>query len=259
MAGFEVTPEVLSSPSPVSVMLSAWFLPVWVNMAAGQDDTLLLACLACVAFLLRRGHGVSAGLVLSLCAIKFQLFLLLPLFVFAHRLWRTAAGFCLGGAVLVLISFAAAGPRWPVDYFRILKFADSIDPIGKMPNLYGLLHGAPWGPFWISILSAAVGIAVWFTIRRSAVYYGLSITVLGSLLISLHGYLYDCLFMLPVLLILPEKIGLNRVMFVYIGLTIGMVALPLPKLHIIGQGTILVFFGYAVIQTVRKERVIGAY
>jgi hypothetical protein len=248
----------LWSPTPGSVILCAWFLPAWFNMAAGQDDALLLACIAGAALLLRRGHGFSAGLVFSLCAAKFQLFLLLPLFMLAHRLWRTALGFGLGALVLVLISFAAAGTHWPAEYLNLLQFANRIDPIGKMPNLYGLFQGVRWAAVWITALSVAIIVGVWLVIRRSSMYYGVAVTVLGSLLISLHAYLYDCVFLLPVLLVLAKEIGLNKVMPIYIGLTIGMVTLPLPKLHIIGQLTLLVFLGGLIIWTLRRERLMVA-
>jgi hypothetical protein len=241
-------------PNRISVILCAWFLPVWVNMAAGQDDTLMLACIAAGFFLLRRGWGLQSGLVLSLCAIKFQLFFLLPLFLVAHRLWRTMLGFGLGAVALLLISFAAAGPHWPVEYLSILQLADRIDPIGKMPNLYGLFHGVPGAPVCIAVFSAVILVAVWRVIRRSSLDYGLALTILGSVLISMHAYLYDCMLLLPLFLVLTRELGFHKVMPIYIGLTLGIATLPLPKLHLIGQFTLLAFFCWAAIGALRAKQ-----
>ena len=101
----------LWSPSALSAVMCCWFFPIWINFAVGQDMPLILLALAVGASLLRRNAVLAAGLVLSLCAAKLQLFVLLPLLIPAHRLWRLGLGLAAGGAILLAVSRAAAGSR----------------------------------------------------------------------------------------------------------------------------------------------------
>ena len=55
------------------------------------------------------GLGFGAGFVLSLSAIKFHLFLLLPLLVITQGKQRVLAGLTVGAAALEALSFIAAG------------------------------------------------------------------------------------------------------------------------------------------------------
>ena len=88
-----------------------WFLPVATSFNVGQDVAFVLAAATGAYLLLRTGRPFLAGVLFGLCAIKFHLFLLLPLLIFHRRLWRTALGGLSVLAVFLAISFAAYGPR----------------------------------------------------------------------------------------------------------------------------------------------------
>jgi Glycosyltransferase family 87 len=161
-----------------------------------QDLPLILLWLA-LALRLREKHPFLAGLALALCAAKFHVFVFLPLLVWRHRLWR---GFVAGAAALVALSFAA-GWDWPRQYWAVLAHAPVHPRTAIMPNLHGLLAGAPHGAAWEALASAAIAGAVWMVVRRTDFAWGLAAVLTGGLLVSYHAYLQDCAVLLPALLI----------------------------------------------------------
>jgi hypothetical protein len=74
-------------------------LPPFVCLFNGQDDLVLLLWIAIAARLLRSGRSVAAGMVLALCASKFQLFGLVPMVILAQRRWRMAGGVAFTGCI----------------------------------------------------------------------------------------------------------------------------------------------------------------
>ena len=78
------------------------FMPLLIALVLGQDVPILLAVFADVVWLLRKNRLFLAGLLMALCAVKFHLFLLLPLVIVAKRLWRFAGGLAVGGAALAV-------------------------------------------------------------------------------------------------------------------------------------------------------------
>ena len=92
-----------------AVLACCWSLPLILAIAHGQDLTFLLLLLA-VSLRIYRTRPFVAGFVLSLCAIKFHLFLLLPLLIIGQKRWRMLGGLAAGGAALM--RFRLLLPVW---------------------------------------------------------------------------------------------------------------------------------------------------
>ncbi len=106
-------------PRRKTLVFTWWSVPVFWSFANAQDLPLVLLWIAVTLRLHQKGHPVAAGAVLSVCATKAHLFLLLPLLIANRECRRLLAGLALGGAVLMLVSVAVAGPRWMIEFFNI--------------------------------------------------------------------------------------------------------------------------------------------
>ncbi len=148
-----------------------------------------------------------AGLIFSLCAIKFNLFVLLPVLFLGKREWRLAAGFSIGTILLLAVSFIAAGPGWVQSYVALI-LDPAVDPNSPlMPNLHSLVAHIPGREFVEFFLSLAVIVLVWCIARRARFDVALAATLLGSILLTPHGYLQDCAILAGSLFTLFETSG----------------------------------------------------
>ena len=189
-----------------AAMLTFVSLPLSASLMNGQDVALLLPAIAASLVLEKRRKSVWAGAVLSLCSIKFHLFLLIPVLLLASKRRDIAAGFGIGAVCQLALSFAAAGLTWPLDYFSILMM-DSINPeIETMPNLHGLVSGLP-GATWIEFVGIVAIVAVsWVIFRKFTFDVGLSVALVGGLLTSYHAYMADAVILLPAFLVLHRHL-----------------------------------------------------
>jgi hypothetical protein len=185
-----------------TLLFTVLSVPVVASLAAGQDSIFLLLFLALAFCWREKKKDFAAGMVLSLCAIKFHLFVLLPLLFWRQRLGRMAAGFVSGAAALLALTFVVEGWRWPLDYFRVLTDSRVHPGADSMPNLHGLFAGLPHGPYLEACAATAVVVAAWITLRDASFPSGLALTLLGGLLLSFHSYLMDAAILLPALLII---------------------------------------------------------
>lgn len=177
-------------------------LPFIGSFVSGQDSPLLLLFLALAWRWFEAGRGTPAGLVLSLCAIKFHLFLTLPIWLLSRTGRPLLKGFAAGTAALVLISFAAGGWSWPAEYLTQLQSSEISPAETQMPNLRGLFIGLPGVLYLEAGAALAVGWACWKAVKSPEPAYGFAAVLLGGLLISRHAYISDCVILLPVFLIL---------------------------------------------------------
>lgn len=185
---------VLLSPGEDRIPLAiacCWSLPLVFSLAMGQDLGFLLLLLVASLRLLRAQKRWLAGLVLSLCLIKFHLFLLLPLLFLGRREWRLAAGFCSGTVFLLIVSFATLR-NWPQSYFSLIMDPAVSPGLGLMPNLHGLTTYLPGREVMEVLLSLAVVALVWRVVRGANFELAWAATLLGSLLLTRHVYLQDC-------------------------------------------------------------------
>lgn len=179
-----------------------WSLPIWMTLAEGQDTAFLLLWLALACLALRRRHPVACGLVLSLCAAKYHLFLLLPLWVIGNRLRGVAVGLLLGGVALIAGSFIAGGSHWPRHYIELLREPANSPYAELMPNLHSVFMNAPYVQ---AAATVVVALLAWFAIRKLDVLGGLSPVLLGGILIGPHDYMADCALVVPAVLLLLQR------------------------------------------------------
>src|SRR5262249_19195227 len=102
-------------------MFAVCSIPLSALFANGQDVTLLMLAFAGAVLLDRRGWPFAAGLLLSLCTVKFHLFLFVPLALITHRKWRMIAGACAGTAGCVVAATIVEGREWISRYAEFLK------------------------------------------------------------------------------------------------------------------------------------------
>jgi hypothetical protein len=146
-----------------------------------------------------------AGLLFSLCLIKFNLLLLCPLLIMGklgRRKWRLADGFLAGSACLVGISFLVSGSGWPRQYLSLIFNPMASPDLGAMPNLRGLMVNLHGGRVLEFLFSLSVTGTVWWVVRHRPFGIAAAATVVGSLLLSQHAYIHDCAILIPALLTL---------------------------------------------------------
>jgi hypothetical protein len=177
-------------------------LPLWMALAEGQDLSLVLLCVALAVLSFKQGRLAWAGVFLSLCAAKYHLFLLLPLWMISNRLWRVAVGFAAGLVLVLTLSFVAAGPRWPLQYARLLRQPYANPYPELMPNLHGQFQTLVMFEF---LGAVAIACIVWFAIRNLPAALGLAPVLIGGVLIAPHAYMADCALFVPAVLMLLSK------------------------------------------------------
>jgi hypothetical protein len=178
-----------------------WSLPAFMTVAEGQDIGFLLVWIALAVMLLQRGRPGGAGLVTSLCAAKFHLFLMLPLWIIGKKQWRFASGAAAGGGILLALSFLAGGLDWPARYYRFLKEPANNPYPDVMPNLHGLFANQAHGSLLEIGGIAAIAAAVWITVRHANPEYEIAAVLAGGVLAAPHAYMADCALLIPAALV----------------------------------------------------------
>jgi hypothetical protein len=178
----------------------------------GQDTAFLLLVFSVAIALLRRNSPLTAGLILSVCGLKWSLFLTVPLFIVGRRLWRCGAGFLIGSSIALVLSFIAAGLDWPAQYLRMILAETASPRVNEMASLRGLLQGMPWSAA-LEISACLLVAALTWRICRLAEDpdYAVAAVLIGGLLISHHAYLYDCAILVPALMVVARDARLRWV------------------------------------------------
>jgi len=205
-----------------------WSSPVAANFTNGQDVAFLLLFIVAGYRLMERGNLFAAGLVLGLCAVKFHLFLLLPVLLIEKRAWRTLAGVATTGAALAGLSFAAGGPHWIAGYVTALRTLGPFYDSGGFayPNLRCLFHGYSWAFF---LAAAVILVIAGLLIRSRSLAHGFAAVIMGGLLLAPHSTLCDLALLAPVAILAVASGGLVR----YAGL---LLMSPLPAILWNGAG-----------------------
>ena len=218
---------------------TCWSLPLAAAFAIAQDVAALLAVLAVALRLLNRRRDFVAGLIFSLCAIKFHLFLLVPVWIVARRLWRFAGGLAVGGAGLAVLSLVAAGPGGFRAFVRTASSPIVNPGLAVMPNLNGLFNGSAGFELAGALAVAAL---VWRAARRGSRTWALAATLAGGLLTSHHAYIADCALLLPALLVMASETDRTWQRYlalflmapvVYIGMLAGPAAIWITRLSLV--------------------------
>jgi hypothetical protein len=195
-------------PAPrrwIAAMACCWSLPLLDCFFVGRDVPVIMTVLAVSLALLFRGRDFAAGCVFSLCLIKYNLFLPIPLLIVGKRLWRFGGGMVAGGAALLGISFAVGGWTWPWQYIAVLTGPRTTGRYSGMPNLHGLLSFLPPSVLLEAAGTCVVLAAAWFVIRRGDIARAISVTLVSGLLISYHAFFGDALLLVPASLLLLSR------------------------------------------------------
>jgi hypothetical protein len=179
--------------------------PLFADVTGGQDIAFLLLIVA-IAWRLAPSRPFAAGAVLALSALKFHLFILLPVFLIAQRRWRMLAGAGATTVAILATCFVAAGLDWMPHYVRFVLQEQTNPSVRAMVNLRGLVEGLPHGLAWEAACAVLVAVGVARIARRTSFTVGLSATLAGSLLTSHHAYAADVLLLLPALLTLAAEV-----------------------------------------------------
>ena len=94
-------------PTPrkgITAIACCWSVPLLDCFIMGRDLPVVMLALAASLALLFRGKHFLAGIVFSLCLVKYNLLLSVPLLIVGRRLWRFGGGIAAGGAALLALS-----------------------------------------------------------------------------------------------------------------------------------------------------------
>jgi hypothetical protein len=188
-------------------------IPLFANVQNGQDATIVTLLAGVSLVLARRNLDFLAGFVLSLCAIKFHLFALVPVAIVLQRRWWILAGGAAGGAVLVALSALAGGPDWAQAYLGRLQDSRIHPGAEHMPNLHGfsVLFGGGGFAFEAALILATVLAVGYLAVKLHDYDLVFAFAIIGSLLISFHSYVQDALVLLIPLAILLRSSFERRV------------------------------------------------
>jgi hypothetical protein len=176
---------------PYLGLLGFAFLPALTALTLGQDSILLLFILSSAYLLMCKDLELAAGLVLALATIKFQYLLILLPLLLVWRKTRAVAGFAVGGAFLVFVSWLIMGTGGLIEYVRFVRSFDLHSGYGGlnqalMINWRGFLAGIDrakpsaacyWTGEIILILPGLLCLRVPQTARTRALIFALFISV----------------------------------------------------------------------------------
>lgn len=203
-------------PLAVAVaVLAVANLPGALGFALAQWDPLLLLAGAAGLLLLQRGHGLAAGLLLSVLLVKPQIaWLLLPVLLLAGAR-RVAAGFTAGAAVWLGTTVALTGASGLPDWLHTLathrpwEMAQAI----SIPGWVAHAGAGSSGVFAAAAVGASVGLVVAATgarrrLLRDDPLLAVGVAVALALAVSPHAWDHDLLLLaLPLVALLRRSFG----------------------------------------------------
>ena len=188
--------------------------PFVYNLILGQDTAIFLLFAIGGCRLLQKKRDWAAGGLLSLCAIKFHLALLLPFALIARRKWGAIGGATAGVLALAGMS-AMEGLNWPVRELHSIQ-AEHIGP-AEMPTFFGFSVWFRGHELIEAVLAIALTVLVYRIVSGAAnLWMATAATLAGGLLVSHHAYLYDAVVLMPLLLVAVESGRGRRIAFILI-------------------------------------------
>jgi Glycosyltransferase family 87 len=186
-----------SKECPALPFFASLSIPLLTPLMNGQDTPFLLVILGAAILLFRRQRDFAAGLVLSLCALKFHLFLFLALLLIMKKRWGAVKGGACGLALLALASLGEIRA-----WIQVLRDPwISPDP-QNLPNLHGLiltLHGGLRAELGVVAIVAALFIIC--VLKSDNFELLIAISIVCGLLASFHSGPADDVLLLPVLVL----------------------------------------------------------
>ena len=188
-----------SKECPTLPFFAAMSIPALAAICGGQDTLFLLAIVGGSILLTRRSHDFAAGLLLSLCAIKFHLFLFVPLLLLMKKRWRIVGGGALGCAILTALGILVAGVDSTAGFVKTLRDPWINPNAAIMPNLHGLAMILNVGFGLEAVLTGLVLAGFVATVLRNSNFeLLLGLSVVCGLLVSFHSGVVDDVLLLPV-------------------------------------------------------------
>jgi hypothetical protein len=232
-----------SKECPSLPFFAAMSIPILTAICGGQDTPLLLAILGAYTLLERRGRDFSAGLVLSLCAIKFHLFLFLPILFVLTRRWRILGGAAAGTAMLTAFGALVAGVDSIFEYLRVLR-DPWINPSATiMPNLHGLVAALHLdSQIEYALIAAVLVFFVWIAQRPSSHEFLLAAALVCGLLVSFHSGVADDVVLLPVFVYVAGSCA-----YAPLRAAAGLILTPIPYFMVLADAPYSVFLPVALI------------
>ncbi len=180
-------------------LVASMSIPILTAVCGGQDTPFLLAILGGSMLLARARREVLAGAVLSLAAIKFHLFLFVPVMLALRGRWRMLEGGAAGLAGLTGLGLAAAGGTEAWQQYRRVLLDPWINPAATiMPNLHGLAAAAGGGTgLEACLIVLVIGASVLIARRSDDDGFALAASLVCGLLASFHSGVPDAIILLP--------------------------------------------------------------
>jgi hypothetical protein len=223
--------------------LASMSIPVLNAICAGQDTPFLLAILGGSILLTRRDRGFLAGLLLSLAAIKFHLFLFVPVLLIMKKRWDILGGAAAGLAALTGFGCLVAGIDSIPQYVNVLR-NPWINPSATItPNLHGLvavLHGGTTMEFLLPALVLAA--FVWLSLRSDNYEYLLAASLVCGLLASFHSGLSDDIILFPAFVSV-----VNTSSSPSLRAAAGLILTPIPYFMVLADAPYSAFFPLAML------------
>jgi hypothetical protein len=187
---------------PALPFLSAISLPFLASLLAGQDASFMMAILGGSILLTRKNRDFAAGLVLSLCACKFHIFLFIPVLLLLKRRWRILGGGLCGTLALTALGLIANGYGSLGQWIHVLRNPWINPDASGMPNLHGLVTILNGDLRLEVVLIAVIFLGFfWMTLLTDNFQLLFAAALVCGLLVSYHSMIDDELVLFPVMIL----------------------------------------------------------
>jgi hypothetical protein len=189
----------------IFLMASAIFYPAMFGIVQGQDICIYTLLFVLGLGFLQKGSDITAGSILSLGLYKFNLFLLIPVFLILKKRYRAFVSFAGAGILLVLCSVLLSEPN---QYIKLLQniqaYTTGFSP-ERMIGLRGLFHTLKT-PFLYFPATCIIVVSSLIAIQRLNMPEAFGVAVIGSIMVSYHVAWYDgALAIIPIMLALRKE------------------------------------------------------
>ncbi|WP_031500136.1 glycosyltransferase family 87 protein [Bryobacter aggregatus] len=227
-----------SRECPSLPIFMAMSIPVLTAICGGQDTPFLLAILGASLLLTRSDRDFLAGLVLSLVAIKFHLFLFVPLLLLVKKRWWILGGATTGSLALTGLGICVAGVDSILNYANVLHDPWINFSATMMPNLHGLVTVLQAGPtlemFLVALVLAAISWMLWSSSNYEFLF---AASLVCGLLVSFHSGVADEIILLPVFVSVVKTTSMPSLRVVT-----ALILTPIPSLLVLADAPYSAFF-----------------
>jgi hypothetical protein len=236
---------------------AAFSIPAVAALCGGQDTPFLLVILGASILLIRRNMDFAAGLILALCAIKFHLFLLLPVLLLLKKRWRILGGAGCGTIALTALGMLVDGPYSIGQYLKVLRDPWINPNASSMPNLHGLVS-ALHGDLRMELFLVAFVVLgfLWMTYASDNFEFLFAASLVSGLLVSFHSGIPDDLVLFPALVLLlgsSADVPLRSFAALILTPIPYLLFLPGPPYSAVLPIALLLYFGVLLTSVLRKQ------